>query len=460
MPGSVGPSRVQERDPEPRRPRSHLLLTVDAEPEAAAAGARPPSREWFLPFLLLLGSAMLTVTALQATRPMVTYRAIDLGAGTFEIGLIQACFSVLPVFTAVALGRLVDRIGEARFLVIGMALFTAGNVILFFGTTLLSLGAGLLVMGLGQIINLVAGQTMIANRGPRERREHRYGWYSTAVSIGQLAGPAIAAALVTGTAAMIDAGSGPSVRGEPNLQAPVFAFASILGTGSFLLVLFLPHRRPRPRQGPVEGEVPGIRAAAVRVLRRPGMSAAMLVSITVVSALDVLIAYLPAYGEANGLSVVTVGTLLTVRAASSLVSRVFMAWLIERLGRENLLAASMVMAGGAMALLPFLTAEAALYLLMVLLGLGLGLGQPMTIAWVANRTPRSERALALGVRVTGNRAALLVVPATMGAIAGASGLAAIWLILAAVLGFGALVARRTPFDELAAERAGGGAASP
>jgi hypothetical protein len=120
----------------------------------------------------------------------------------------------------------------------------------------------------------------------------------------------------------------------------------------------------------------------------------------------------------------------------------------------------MVMAGGAMAVLPFLTTEAALYVLMILLGLGLGLGQPMTIAWVANRSPRSERALALGVRVTGNRAALLVVPAAMGAIAGASGLAAIWLILAAVLGFGALVARRTPFDELAAERAGGGAASP
>lgn len=59
------------------------------------------------------------------------------------------------------------------------------------------------------------------------------------------------------------------------------------------------------------------------------------------------------------------------------------------------------------------------------------------------------------MRVTGNRAALLVVPTVMGALAGASGLAAIWVTLAAALGFGALVARRTPFDELVADRPGG-----
>jgi MFS family permease len=84
---------------------------------------------------------------------------------------------------------------------------------------------------------------------------------------------------------------------------------------------------------------------------------------------------------------------------------------------------------------------------MVLIGLGLGIGQPMTIAWVANRAPRQERALALGVRLTGNRAALLVVPTVMGVIAGASGITAIWLVIAAFLGFGASVARRAPFDE-------------
>jgi MFS family permease len=330
-----------------------------------------------------------------------------------------------------------------------MALFAFGNVILFLGTSLIALAVGLLVMGLGQIINLVAGQAMIANRGPRDRREHRYGWYSTAVAVGQLSGPSIAAALVAGTAG-VAVGGGT----ETNLQAPVFAFSSGLGAAALVLALFLPHQRPRRREQGDEGAPPGLGAAAILVLRRPGMASAMLVSITVISAVDVLVAYLPAYGEAEGLGVETIGALLTVRAASSLVSRLFMPRLIDLMGRGGLLATSMVMAGGAFLVLPFASTEVVLFGLMIVMGLGLGLGQPMTIAWVANRSPRSERALALGVRVTGNRAALLIVPALMGAVAGAGGLAAIWIVLAGILGFGAVVARRTPFDELVLDRSG------
>jgi MFS family permease len=395
--------------------------------------------DWVRPFLLQLAIAVLVVTALQATRPMVTYRAIALGAGTFEIGLVQSAFSLLPVLTAVALGRWVDRVGEARFIVVAMALFSLGNVVLFFADSLLALAMGLLVMGFGQIINLVAGQAMIANRGPRDRREHRFGWYSTVVSIGQLAGPTIGAALVVGAAL------------DGNAEAPVFVFSAAISGVACLLALFLPHRTPTRQQPAVGGRAPGLGTAALRVLRRPGMAAAMLVSIVVISAVDVLIAYLPAYGELNGLGVETVGALLSVRAGSSLVSRALMGRMIEVMGREWLIATSMAMAGGGILLLPFVSSEPILFGVMVLIGLGLGLGQPMTIAWVANRSTRSERGLALGVRVTGNRAALLVVPALMGAIAGAGGLTAIWLLMAAFLGFGAVVARRTPFDELAAE---------
>jgi MFS family permease len=179
----------------------------------------------------------------------------------------------------------------------------------------------------------------------------------------------------------------------------------------------------------------------------------MLVSLTVISAIDVLVAYLPAYGEANGLPVETVGLLLSVRAGASLTSRFFMPQLIKWLGRKPLLVLSSAMAGAGLVLLPFVSSVPLLVGLMVVIGLGLGLGQPMTIAWVANRSSRRERGLALGVRVTGNRAALLTVPAAMGALAGASGIAAIWVALAVFLGGGALVAMRTSFDEPAGEPA-------
>lgn len=422
-------------------------------PDAPGPGPSRVDPHWARWFVFQLVIAALSVTAIQATRPMVTYRAIGLGAGPVEIGLVQSAFSILPVFTAVALGRWVDRIGEARFLTVGMAIISAGSLVAASAGGLVVLAISQSIMGFGQITNLVAGQTMIANRGPRDGRDQRYGWYSTVASLGQLAGPAIAALLVGGTlvaGAVATSPEGPLggiIAVSP--ETPVFLFSAGATAIAFVLSLFLPRRRPRPPDESVTtGRAPGILSSAARVLQRPGMAAAMLVSITVISSVDVLIAYLPVYGEAKGLPVETVGLLLSVRAASSMISRLFMAQLIALLGRNRLLAASMILAGGCIALLPFIDSVPVLFGLMVLIGLGLGLGQPMTIAWVANRSPRQERALALGVRLTGNRGALLIVPSLMGLVAGAAGVMAIWAVMALFLGTGAVVAARTPFDAL------------
>jgi MFS family permease len=420
-------------------------------PEGAAATrpqARPTTRsdletEWLRPLILQLSIAALSVTAVNGLRPMVTYRAIDLGAGPLEIGLVASSFSILPALTAILIGRWVDRFGEVPFLIGAMAMIALGSSIGAVADSLPILALGHAITGFGQVTGLVAGQAMIANYGPRQRREERFGWYSTVASLGQLIGPSLGAALI----ALGTTWTEPPGAPAGNRQLPIFLFGAASGTTAALLALRLPRRREWTGRTNEPAQV-SVAHAATRVLRRPGMLAAMLVSITVISSVDVLVAYLPAFGDAVGLSVETVALLLSLRALASLVSRIFMTRLIDLLGRERLLALSMVVAGLALALLPVLAVPPVLAVLMVAAGLGLGLGQPMTIAWVANRSPRAERGLALGVRLTGNRVALLVVPTVMGAIAGAAGIAAIWMVLAACLLVGSIVAVRTPFDAL------------
>jgi predicted MFS family arabinose efflux permease len=226
-----------------------------------------------------------------------------------------------------------------------------------------------------------------------------------------------------------------------------FLVISVITATAGAVALLLP--RPR-RRGAVGGQLQaGMLAMTRQVLRRPGMVPAMTVSIVVASAVDVVIAYLPVYGEEVGLSVELVGLLLSIRGIAGLIARFFMPRLIQLLTGERTLALSMALAGIGLTVLPFVTGDLVLIGLMVLIGIGLGLGAPMTIAWVATRSPRSERATALGVRITGNRGALLVVPSLMGAIAGAGGVMAIFLVLAVSLLGGAAVAAVTPFDELA-----------
>ncbi len=431
-------------------------------PTSAVSMSQPA--DWRRGFLIQLVVAGLAVAAMHATRPTITYRALSLGASTLEVGLIQSSFSILPALTAVAIGRWIDRVGESRYLIVAMATLVFGSVLAAYADGLIVLALAQVALGLGQIIYLVASQALVANYGPRAGREARFGHYSTVNSLGQLIGPSIAAAIVgssmatAGTtlvlvastnAAPITAAVSSSAGLVPdNPEGIVFLVAGLITLAAFGLAFLLPRRERATLPVGADGQPAstGILAMASRVLRRRGMASAMLVSVTVISALDVLIAYLPAYGQATALSVALVGGLLSVRAGASLISRAFMSQLIGLLGRGRLLAMSMGAAGVALLFLPFTASPVALVAIMIVVGLGLGLGQPMTIAWVANRSPRSERATALGVRITGNRVALLVVPTLMGAIAGAAGIQAIFIVLAVSLGLGAAVAFVTPFD--------------
>jgi MFS family permease len=442
------------RDPAGRSHEPGMIDPPSAEASPAALPAGSPASSpasdpgWQRAFYIMLAVFVLAITSVAATRPMVTYRALALGASPFEVGLVQSAFSLLPALTAVAVGRWVDRVGEGRVLALGMVLMSIGSLSMALNGSLLLLGVGQVVMGLGQVLNLVCTQAIAANWGSRDGREGRFGWHGTAASLGQLAGPAIAAALVGGAAdaqlaGIADASGAPAA----NAEAPVFLFTAIGTAIAFTLAMLIPPRSPRRAGQVAPGPAPGMLRAAWIVTRRPGMVTAMVVAITIISSIDVLIAYLPAYGEAVGLSVATVGALLSIRGGATLISRLFMTRLIAALGRERLLSSSMAVAGLGFLLLPLVGATPLIFVLMALIGLGLGLGQPMTIAWIANRAPRRERALALGVRLMGNRAALVVTPTLMGALAGATGLVALWITLALVLGSGALAARRSPLSE-------------
>jgi predicted MFS family arabinose efflux permease len=154
----------------------------------------------------------------------------------------------------------------------------------------------------------------------------------------------------------------------------------------------------------------------------------------VLASIDILVAYLPAYGEIHHIPVRIVGMLLATQAATSLTARVLMLPLLRLLGRRWLLASSMIATASSLAVLPLAGADTTvLFVLLGCAGIGLGLGQPLTMSWVAARAPSGTRATALGVRLTANRLGQLVLPAAVGVVAGAAGVSAIFVALGALL---------------------------
>lgn len=405
---------------------------------------RPRWAGWLVATLAV---SFLLQMAVYATRPTVSYRALQLGADGHTLGLVVAAFAVLSLLLAVPVGSWIDRWGHRPFLFAGTALVSLVTLALPQVDDLVVLAVCLALVGLGHLLVTVSAQTLIASKTGRQDSLSAFSLFTVVVSSGHLAGPVLLSVL---------GGSGPAVDTSTSAAAgvavsPVFLAASAAAGMALALVLFLPGGRSTGRNPHGEEERPvGILRGGVRVLRQPSMPRAMFISLSVLASIDVLIAYLPAYGESVGLPVRTVGLLLATLSGAALVSRLLMWPAANRLGIGRVLVASTALACVAVALFPVLvSAPWALFLAIGAAGLGLGSGQPLTLTWVARTTPAEMRGTALGVRLAGNRLGQVVVPAAVGSLVGVAGLAAMFWAMAAMLSTSAFNAARGRrlFDE-------------
>jgi predicted MFS family arabinose efflux permease len=362
--------------------------------------------------------AALVHASYSAVRPMVSYRALDLGAGSAQIGVLAASFAVLPLLLAFLVGRRADILGPGRLVALGTVLLGVGCVgaLLAPGYVVLLLATG--TLGMAHLLTMVGQQTTVARSTVGLDRDRGFGSLTAAASVGQMLGPPLALS-VAGWAA---------TRGwsESTVGLAIAAVLALLAT----TVLARPRPAPVPEEGSTEPTTS--RRAFSELIRTQGMWQAMVTSGTVLAALDLLLAFLPVWAEERGVSVTTVGWLLAVRALVSLLSRVAVVRLITALSRRWTFLGSLVMGVAGLALLPFVDVGGAVAV-MCLLGVGLGLAQPLTLSWVSNLSAPNVRGAAIGLRLTANRLGQTVIPPAIGVVVADSGSTGVFLGCAVVL---------------------------
>jgi MFS family permease len=388
----------------------------------AGRTAATSRRSWSL----LLLHAVLIHTVTLMLRPTMSYRALELGVAPAWLGAVSASYALLPLFVAVLVGRVTDRRGERGTLLAGAALVVAAAAgLTLFGASVATLVVWNAVLGLGQLLSMVGEQTLVANWSAPHRRDTAFGHYTFAASLGQAVGPAIAAVL-GGQATVPDTGR---------------VFTGAVAVAGAALVCTLPLRPPHARPATAAGRHDGVRLA----LRVPNLGRAVVASLTVLAAVDLLVIYLPAFGAERGIAADDVGALLAVRAAASMASRFFLGTLVRRVGRGRLLVGGLGISALAVAVLPVPMPVAALGIVIAGAGLALGVVQPLTMSWVVEAAPPHLRATALALRLTGNRVGQTVIPAAVGLVASASGVAGVlWATAAALALVAATTARGSP----------------
>ncbi|UFR05422.1 MFS transporter [Streptomyces sp. Go40/10] len=381
------------------------------------------NRGWLLRLVIAFSFAQ---GAVSMARPAVSYRALALGADERAVGVIAGVYALLPLFAAVPLGRRTDHGRCAPLLPAGVVLIAGGCALSGLAGSLGTMALWSGVMGLGHLCFVIGAQSLVARQSAPHEQDRNFGHFTIGASLGQLIGPVAAGALIGGpdmahssALALVVAGAGAAVA-----FTSLWRIEDRTAAGS---------RSPRGERVPVAG-----------ILRARGVPAGMLVSLSVLSATDILTAYLPVVGEHRGIAPSVIGVLLSLRAGATIACRLVLTPLLRLLGRPALLSVTCLLAALLCAGVALPVPVRVLGAMLTALGFCLGVGQPLSMTTVVQAAPDRARSTALALRLTGNRLGQVAAPAAAGLVAGVAGVAAPFVMLGALLLLSSGVALRSP----------------
>lgn len=378
---------------------------------------------------LLTLTALVNQFSVNVVRPSTTYKVDALGGDATMVGIIAAAYAIIPLISAMSLGRLAQRSSTLTVLMAsGLIIMAAGSAGIALSPTVWGMIAGTAALGFGQLVFTIGGQSAVSRVAGESNVDAAFGWFTAGVSAGQMLGP-----LAGGW--IISSGPGAGDLSLGGIDASIWAGGLVTIPGAVVLLLTLFFRRhgldraaPAPRKKESEKKDEE-KASALHILQRPRIGSHILASAGLLALTDILVAFVPLLGQNAGLTPTMVGLLLAIRGIGSLVSRLLLGYLTTRLRREVLLVISLLVSTVCFGVLPWIIGTFWLAMTTTFTGgFFLGLGQPLTMTIITMAVPPDWRSPALALRLVGNRLGQVVIPLTAGAIAAPAGPSgAIWV---------------------------------
>jgi len=177
---------------------------------------------------LLFLAVLVDLVGFGIVLPLLPFYARDLGAGGLQVGLLVTVYSAVQLVMAPLWGRISDRFGRRRVLILGLLGSAAAYIVFARADSLALLFLSRIVGGIGGSTIPVA-QAYIADVTPPTRRAGNMGLIGAAFGLGFVIGPALGGIL---------AGVSPGSPAAPGYVAAGLCFANAL-----VAALWLPESR-------------------------------------------------------------------------------------------------------------------------------------------------------------------------------------------------------------------------
>ena len=347
--------------------------------------------------------ALFHYLVLEAVRPYLSLHAEACGANNVEIGYIVSTYSLIQVFSALLVGKALDKWGIRKPSFLGGFAFVAGALILAFANTVVPMMIASALLGVAHGILLLAVEAITTGvKNPNERASS-VGMLTSFNAIGLFIGPTLGGWMQ----------SFWSAKGA-------FIGCAVLSMVPTVLVFLLPDRTEGEHHKPVKE---GPKESIFALLRSRDVVNNMILSACTFFALDVMSTYLSLYcANAAGLDEAAIGYILSAKGIAQLISRVGMGYLCKTFRQDRVFAGCLLIGAVSTALIGFVTNYWVLMLLGILIGAALGLANPLTLMNVSDVSTDENRSSVLALRLMFGYAAQAASPIVFGVIADFAGL--------------------------------------
>ena len=411
-PGAAAPPPAGAAEPPP---------AGGAEPPPASGAPRTSGR-----LLLGLVAGQLGVHAVMAgLRLASSLQALREGYSVWSVGLLLALFAAAPVLIAFPAGRLVDRLGYHRPVLIAVASTMVGALMAVLSTWLQGdwhfalLCAAAVAVGAGTNVGMLTIQRAAGMAAHDSvERVRVFSWLGVAAPLSNVLGPVM-------VGFVIDAAG---------FRAAYLALLLLP-----LLTLFTMRYVPAFKRLPVHADAHTRRAWDL--LLAPGMRRLLVVNWLLSMCWDVHLFAVPILGHDRGFSASTLGLILGCFTATVTLVRAFIPFIAARLDEVTVLRAAMVGAAAVFAAYPLTTTPWSMAACSMLLGVALGSVQPMVMSMLHRLTPDSRHGESLALRSLVSHASSTLMPLVFGASGTVIGAAVLFWLVGAGVGGGSWLAR-------------------
>ncbi len=373
------------------------------------------------PLLQLILVSLTAHIALAGSRITTSLYALSLHASAFTVGILIALFSLFPMVFAVPMGRMIDRVGILKPMLLACVAIAIGCALPGFVSGLSILYLATILIGTGFMVVQVASQHTVGAISAAEKRASNFSWLALGFSVSGFCGPVLAGLIIDhahySSAYMVFTGFAVSAL-------TLTAFGSL-------------------RQIQSSSQEDTIQSGnALDLLRDTELRHIYIVGTLLSSAWDLFTFVLPIHGARSGFTASTIGLILGCFSAATFMVRLAMPWISRRLSEWQVLASALILATLCYALFPLMRQPFSLMAIAAILGLAVGSSQPNMLALLHHAAPTGRAAEAVGVRITIGNACQVVLPLAFGGAGVALGLPAVFWGMGAMIGAGIPLAWR------------------